>query len=72
MKPLLSHYRYNNHPPRYSRRMVGYGPVSCRPIYAYAVVCKCGWTLKWNEGKAETLKAWREHSREEWIKEFGR
>ena len=64
----LEHFRYNHHAPRYSRRQLGCAPISGRPTYAVSVKCKCGWELNWNEGRPETEKAWRQHSRAEWDK----
>lgn len=52
------------HRPTYRRKRLGCHPINGRTLWGCEVACACGWTLKWNESKRETERAWREHTRE--------
>lgn len=52
------------HRPRYVPFRRGKSPLTGRSLSGCTVTCACGWSYRSNEGKADAVAAWRDHTRE--------
>lgn len=57
------------HIPTYSRKRLGSGAISGRPLWSTQVKCSCGWSCSVNQPKAGAESDWKAHTRSEWDKQ---